>query len=120
MDFDPYSLDPILTEDYQGQCDITFPTPTVPITETNDFERQHLSPDQWCSCCCCESRPTHIECICCREMKNTLSKITKGLCITMEDDFDSLFLTPCVLRHFVHCIRETRGYGVRDAEWTNR
>ena len=77
MDFDPYSLDPILTEDYQWLCDITFPTPTVRVTETNDFEWQHLSPDQWCSCCCCESRPTHIECICCREMKTHFLKLRK-------------------------------------------
>ena len=31
--------------------------------------------------------------------------------MTMEEDFTVLFLTECVLRHFVSSIRETRGYG---------
>ena len=117
MDLDPYSLDPTLPEGHEQP-------PAEPETEFRPLlhvaDRQNMSSEQWCTCCCCESRPTHTESICCREIKHILSKITSGPCITMEEDFSALFLTSCVLRHFVDCIRETRGYGIRETEWTNR
>ena len=117
MDLDPYSLDPTLPEGHEQP-------PAEPENEFRPLlhvaDRQNMSSEQWCTCCCCESRPTHTESICCREIKHILSKITSGPRITMEEDFSALLLTSCVLRHFFDCIRETRGYGIRETEWTNR
>lgn len=126
MEWDPYLLDPMMSEDLQNSTsndDVpsveveSQPTPEIPV------QRQTLSAENWCKCGACEARLTHQECLYCQENRNTSQRVANGQCVTSHMDFQPLFLFPATLRQFVSCIHEIRGYGRQhgaEAEWMNR
>ncbi|XP_064473784.1 P2X purinoceptor 7-like [Ornithodoros turicata] len=69
------------------------------------------SPDRpngfrnWCSCNNCRAMPTHIECLCCRDVPEATIKQPHD-CITHHEDFEILCLNPAVLGVAAVYIRE--------------
>ena len=113
---DPYSLDPVVENEAEDTEELVEPQQYVGgenIRPDIATEPGHI----WCQCGNCAAMDSDIECFCCRELKNCSNQIPD--CLTQHEDFSSLFLTPCVLRHYWLTVYETRGYG-QAVIWNHR
>ena len=117
---DPYSLDPVI--DNNAQDDYVHINNDGYAAEVINRPNRAVESNasSWCRCGYCQNMESDIECLCCRELKHCSQKLSpEDNCLTEGEDFISLFLTPCVLRHYALTVNDTRGYG-EAITWSNR
>ena len=117
---DPYSVDPVLENDTQEPVALIIGNDYAGDNTVRDNRAQESSTS-WCECGRCEAMASDAECLCCSEIRNCRQhlKSQEISCITEHEDFTTLFLTPCVLRHYALTVNQTRGYG-EAITWSNR
>uniref|UniRef100_A0A023GA32 P2X purinoreceptor 7 intracellular domain-containing protein n=1 Tax=Amblyomma triste TaxID=251400 RepID=A0A023GA32_AMBTT len=106
LDFDPYDYTPF--RDPLDSDDSSTPStgPSEPPAGNGDDGLP------WCRCGRCESMPTPEEDVCCRSMPEVLVVCQQdGGCITIHPAFQSVCLTPEVLRA-VHIALEEEGANI--------
>lgn len=110
---EPYLFEPEFTEDELRALEIERQEEEVAIAQQPEDVRMRANMNWWCECGgICQSMPTEIECLCCREWDMFLPLMTRlntsdqderaRSCVTSTEDFTAL-IHSAVLDFFFRC-----------------